>query len=60
MDRDVDFVDNVEKFWIKKLFVTNTSGTGAKTGHLWKKESKFYVNKWKELYEENSFTQLCG
>jgi hypothetical protein len=34
MDRDVDFVDNVEKFWIKKLFVTSTSGTGAKTGHL--------------------------
>jgi hypothetical protein len=34
MDRDVDFVDNVEKFWIKKLFVTNISGTGAKTGHL--------------------------
>ena len=41
MDRDVDFVDNVEKFWIKKLFFTNKTGKGAKTGHMLKKTLKF-------------------
>lgn len=43
MDRDVDFVDNVEKFWIKNYLLLTHREQVLKQG-ICEKESKFYVN----------------